>query len=117
MSIINAASRIHWKEKQFVALMDVSSDPSFAVLFRHFTERAQIEMKNSDREVSSPKSESRTHWMPMNSAGSVLCSCTLDPIFSQRQSINPPRATNVSAKLVPFGGNVSAVTYACRNCT
>ena len=73
---MNAASRIHWKENQLVALIDVSSDTSFAVLFRRFTEGAQIEMKNSEREISSPKSESGTDWMPMNSTGSVLCSCT-----------------------------------------
>jgi hypothetical protein len=77
MSIINAASRLHWKEKQLVALIDVSSDhiPSFAVIFQRFTEGTQIEMKNSECEFSSPKSESGTHWMPMNSAGFVLCSC------------------------------------------
>lgn len=110
--IINAASRLNCKKKkELVALTDVSGGhiPSFAVLFRRFTEGAQIEMKNSECDVSSPKSECGTHWMPVNSVGCVLCSCTLAPIFCKSQSINPPTVTNVSAKLVPFGGNVSAV--------
>jgi len=45
MSIINAASRLNCKgKKELVALIDVSGEhiPSFAVLFRRFTEGAQI---------------------------------------------------------------------------
>jgi len=92
MSIIKAASRLKKKKKELVALTDVSGDHihSVAVFFRRFIEGAQIEMQNSEREVSSPKSECGTHWMPMNSAGSVLCSCTLARAFCQSQSINPP---------------------------
>ena len=41
--------------------------------------------------------------------------CCAPPLFCHTQSINPSITTNVSAKLVLFSGNVSAVACAYRN--